>query len=141
VPNLQKNSIGFMKKESRQNWLSVDDYFAGQTEKSRLGLEKMRKAIKAIVPDAEEVISYQIPTFKLKGPVAAIAAFENHCSYYTMSHSVMAALKEELKGYKTSGVTIHFAPEKPLPAALVKKLVLAKLQENEFREAQKKKAK
>ena len=112
---------------------TVDEYLAIQSEPVRSGLEKVRKAIKTAAPTAEEVISYQIPTYKLNGPVAAFAAFTNHCSYFTTSHAIMKEFKNELKDYETSGVTIHFQPEKPLPAILIKKLVIAKINENEVR--------
>lgn len=102
-------------------------------------LQKVRKDIRSIVPKAEEVIHYQLPAFKLNGmPFAAIGAFKNHCSYFTMSHAIMNELKDELSKYDTSGVTIHFPPGKPLPATLIKKLVKAKLRENDLRAAKKK---
>lgn len=117
---------------------TIDDYLKPLPANVRAALEKLRKTIKSVVPKAEEVISYQIPTFKQDGPVAAFAAFTNHCSYYTMSHAIMKEYKKDLEPYKSSGVTIHFTPENPLPAALIKKLVLAKLMENEERLAAKK---
>ena len=117
---------------------TVDEYLAIQSEPVRSGLEKVRKAIKAAAPTAEEVISYQIPTYKLNGPVAAFAAFTNHCSYFTTSHVIMKEFKVELKDFDTSGVTIHFQPDRPLPANLIKKLVTAKIKENEARISKKK---
>ena len=105
----------------------------GVPEVQRRTLEKMREVILSAVPGAEEVISYQIPTFKVKGPVAAIAAFKNHCSLFVMSHDVMKQFKKELEPYYTKGVTIHFPIDKPMPASLVKKLVLAKAKENKAR--------
>ena len=75
---------------------TVDEYLATQPEEVRATLEKVRKAIKAAVPKAEEVISYQIPTYKYNGPVAAFAAFPNHCSFFTTSHAIMKAFKDDL---------------------------------------------
>ena len=117
---------------------TVDEYLEIQTELVRDTLEKVRKAIKAAAPKAEEVISYQIPTYKLNGPVAAFAAFPDHCSFFTTSHAIMKEFKDELKDYDTSGVTIHFPAGKPLPGNLIKKLVIAKIKENEIRIIKKK---
>ncbi len=128
-----------LKGSKHLSFASVEDYLHMQEEPARNTLQKMRATIKALVPAAEEVISYQIPTFKYNGPVAAFAAFKNHCSFFTMSHAVMKTFKEELKPYKTSGVTIHFPLDKPLPAALIKKLVTAKMKENAERLAAKNK--
>jgi uncharacterized protein YdhG (YjbR/CyaY superfamily) len=116
---------------------NVDEYLAQQPVVVQQTLAKMRKIIKAAVPAAEEVISYQIPTYKLNGPVAAFAGFKNHCSYFAMSHGVMTALAEELKPYDTSGVTIRFPVDKPLPATLIKKLIAEKMKENKQRHAAK----
>lgn len=91
---------------------------------------KLRNSILKIVPDAEEVISYQIPTVKYKGkPLIAYAAYEKHCGLYTMSKDVIAALEKDLEAYDTSGVTIRFPVNKTLPAALLKKIIKARLQE------------
>jgi uncharacterized protein YdhG (YjbR/CyaY superfamily) len=118
---------------------TIDDYLKPLPVKIRTALEKLRKTIRSAVPEAQEVISYQIPIFKQHGPVAGFAAFANHCSYFTMSPAIVRAFKKELVDFKSSGSTIHFSPEKPLPAALVKKLVWAKLMENEEKLAAKKK--
>jgi uncharacterized protein YdhG (YjbR/CyaY superfamily) len=113
---------------------AVDDYLAGLPEEARVTLEKVRKTIKAAAPKAIEVISYQIPTFKMNGrPLVGFAAFKTHCSFFPMSSSVIEAYKDELKQYVTSKGTIRFALDKPLPAALVKKLVKARIEENKAR--------
>lgn len=96
-------------------------------------LEKLRKTIKAAAPKATESISYRIPTFKYQGPLVAFAAFPNHCSFYPLSPSVLEAHRDELEAYDTSKGTIRFPATKPLPAALVKKLVKARIEENEAR--------
>ena len=79
------------------------------------------------------MISYQIPTYKHEGPLVHFAAFENHCSFVVVTKSIISAFKKELEPFKTSGTTIHFSPEKPLPASLVRKIVKARLKENEER--------
>jgi uncharacterized protein YdhG (YjbR/CyaY superfamily) len=128
-----------MKKKAKPV-ATVDEYLQKLDPPVKQALEKLRQLIKKLLPNAEEVISYQIPTYRLNGPVAAFAAFPNHCSYYTMSHAVMKSLKEELRDYDCSGVTIHFQPAKPLPLSLVKKLVAEKLKENKTRISAKKTA-
>jgi uncharacterized protein YdhG (YjbR/CyaY superfamily) len=117
----------------------IDDYLKPLPVKVRTALEKIRKTIKSAAPQAQEAISYQIPVFKQNGPVAGFAAFANHCSFFTMSPAIVKEFKKDLEPYKSSGATIHFTPEKPLPATLIKKLVWAKLMENEERLAAKKK--
>ena len=112
---------------------TVDEYLERLPETVRATLEKVRSAIKKAAPMAEEKISYQIPGYVWNGPVAYFAAFKNHCSYFTTSFAIMKACAEELKPYRTSGVTIQFPLNKPLPATLIKKMVLAKLVENETR--------
>jgi len=81
-------------------------------------------------PEATEGISYGIPTFRYHRALVAFAAFKNHCSFFPMNAGLIATFKEELKGYPTSTGTIRFPVDKPLPAALVKKLVKARVAEN-----------
>ncbi len=109
----------------------VDDYLTALPEDARSALEKLRTTIKAAAPEATEAISYQIPTFKYHGSLVGFAAFKKHCSFYVMSPSLMSAHSDELKAYDASGATIRFPPDKPLPAALVTKLVRARMVENE----------
>ncbi len=116
----------------------VDDYLAAVPEEARAALEKLRKTIQAAVPKATEVISYQIPTFKYHGALVGFGAFSKHCSFFIMSTAVMAAHRNELKSYDTAKATIHFAANKPLPAALVQKLVKARIAENEGAKAARK---
>ena len=115
----------------------VDQYLAGVPKEARATLEKLRKTIKAAAPMASEVISYQMPMYKHHGMVIGFAAFKDHCSIFPGS-AVMDAYKEELKHYSTSKGTIRFPANKPLPAALVKKLVKARIAENEARANRKK---
>ena len=111
----------------------VDDYLADVSPEARATLEKLRQTIKAVVPSAVEVISYQIPTFKLDGRMlVSYAAFKNHCSFFPGAAPIKAH-EAELKSYQTSKGTIRFATGKPLPTALVKKLVRTRIKENEAR--------
>ncbi len=110
----------------------VDEYLAGVPEPARGTLIRIRATIRsAVPPEATESISYRIPTFKYKGPLLGFAAFSDHCSLFPMSGTVVAAFKNELKKFETSKGTIRFPLDKPLPAALVKKVVKARIAENE----------
>lgn len=110
---------------------NVDEYLARVPEPARSTLNKIRAVIRSTVPpEATEAISYQIPTFQYKGSLVGFAAFSNHCSFFPMSSSLLGAFKNELKNFHTSKGTIHFPVDKPLSAALVKKLVKARIAEN-----------
>ena len=113
---------------------NIDEYLAGVPDEARPVLEKLRRTIRAAAPKAEEVISFQIPLFKYHGPLVFFAAFRNHCSFYVVSKPVMEIFSSELKPWDTSGTTIHFPVKNPLPASLVKKIVKARIEENEARE-------
>lgn len=110
---------------------TVDEYLKAFTGQQRETLDKVRSIIKATAPKAEEVISYGMPAYKQNGMVAYFAGFKNHCSYFPGSYAVMKEFEEELKSYTVSKGTIQFPIDKPLPSSLLKKLVLAKLKENE----------
>ena len=111
----------------------VEDYLADVSPEARATLEKLRQTIKSVAPNAVEVISYQVPTFKLDGRMlVSYAAFKNHCSFFPGAAPIKAH-EDELKSYQTSKGTIRFATGKPLPAALVKKLVRTRIKENEAR--------
>jgi len=108
---------------------TVDEYLAGvSSDDARATLTALRALMLDIVPEAEEVISYGIPTYKLHGFVASFAAFKNHCSFFP-GHTV-ADFADELKGYKTAKGTIRFPPDKPLPESLVRSMVKARVAEN-----------
>lgn len=110
---------------------TVDEYLAAVAEPARSTLNKVRAAIRSVVPaETTEVISYRIPAFKYKGMLVWYAAFSDHCSLFPTA-SVIAKFEEELKPFRTSKGTIHFPVDKPLPAALVKKMVKARLEEME----------
>jgi uncharacterized protein YdhG (YjbR/CyaY superfamily) len=113
---------------------NVDEYLAGVPEPARATLNRVRAVIRsAVPPEATEAISYGMPTFRYKGALLGFAAFSNHCSLFPMSLSVMEAFKNELKAFHTSKGTIRFPVDKPLSAALVKKLVKARIAENEHK--------
>ena len=115
---------------------TIDEYFGALSADKRAALEKLRKAIRAAAPAAEECISYQIPAFRLDGKLlVAYGAAANHCAFYPGAYPI-AALESELEGYDTSKGTIRFAPESPLPAALVRKLVKARVAEREAEAAE-----
>ncbi len=106
---------------------NVDEYLAGIPEPARSTFNKMRVAIRSSVPpQATEVISYRIPAFKDKTVLVWFAAFSKHCSLFPTA-AVIEAFKDELKGFSTSKGTIHFPTGRPLPTALVKKLVKARV--------------
>ena len=106
---------------------TVNEYLAGVSEPARSALKKIRAAIRSAAPaQATEVISYGIPAFKYKGVLVWYAAFSTHCSLFPTA-SVIEAFKKELKGFPTTKGTIHFPTDKPLPSALVKKLVKARV--------------
>ncbi|HNY40693.1 MAG TPA: DUF1801 domain-containing protein [Bryobacteraceae bacterium] len=110
---------------------SVDEYLAAVPDGERVALERIRKAVRAAAPGATETISYGMPAFRYQGLLVGFAAFKNHCSFFPMSTKVMQAHAGELAGYNTSKGAIRFPAAKPLPAALVKRLVRARVAENE----------
>jgi uncharacterized protein YdhG (YjbR/CyaY superfamily) len=111
---------------------SVDEYLAAVPEPARSTLEKVRAVIRSVVPEeTTEVISYGIPTFKYKRGLVALAAFKDHCSFFPMGASVLDAFQEELSEFRVAKGTLHFPLDKPLPAALVKKIVKARIAQNE----------
>jgi uncharacterized protein YdhG (YjbR/CyaY superfamily) len=108
----------------------VDEYLRGMQEPKRSTLEALRRTILEIVPDAEEVISYRVPAFRVHGRiVAGFAAFKDHLSYLPFSGSVLSELASELEGYTMTKSALHFAVDCPLPKALVEKLIAARLDE------------
>jgi uncharacterized protein YdhG (YjbR/CyaY superfamily) len=112
----------------------IDEYLAGVPEPARTTLSKVRAVIRSVAPrEATEAISYGIPTFKYQGALVAFAAFKNHCSFFPMSKAVIEAFKDELKGFHTSKGTLQFPLDKPLPAALLKKMVKIRITQNEER--------
>ena len=108
---------------------TIDEYLATVDEDKRAALEKLRQTIKSAAPKAEECISYGIPGFRLNGRLlVSFGAAKNHCAFYPGAHPI-AAHKDELKDFSLSKGTIRFPIDKPLPAALVRKLVKTRIAE------------
>jgi len=120
-----------MAAKPKTNAKTIDEYLAALSADKRAALEKLRKVIKAAAPRAEERISYQLAAFRLDGKMlVALGATANHCAFYLMSSSTLDAYEDELEGYDTGKGTIRFQADKPLPVALVRKLVKARIEEN-----------
>jgi uncharacterized protein YdhG (YjbR/CyaY superfamily) len=112
---------------------AVEAYLASVPEKQRAALEKIRRTIRAAAPEATETISYQMPAFKDHGRyLVSYAAFKDHCSLFPGS-GVIESLGDELRPFVSGRGTLRFTPEKPIPATLVRKIVKARLAENEAR--------
>jgi uncharacterized protein YdhG (YjbR/CyaY superfamily) len=123
-----------MKKAKAGVPKTVDEYLAGVPEPARSTLNKVRAVIRSVVPaETTETISYGIPTFRYKGPLVAFGAFTKHCSLFPMGASVLNAFERELKDFRTSKGTLHFPVDKPLPATLVKKIIKARIAQNELK--------
>ena len=102
----------------------VDAYLVNLDEPKRSTLQQLRETILRFVPEAEEVISYQVPAFRVGGSiVAGFAAFKDHLSYLPFSGSVLPQLKQELAGYSGTKSALHFPVDTPLPEPIVKKLI------------------
>lgn len=110
---------------------TIDEYLARLSQDKRQALEQLRATIKAEAPGAEECISYQLPAFRLNGMLVGFGATSKHCAFYLMSGSTVEAHQSDLKDYDTSKGTIRFQADKPLPETLVRKLVRARIAENE----------
>jgi uncharacterized protein YdhG (YjbR/CyaY superfamily) len=125
-----------MKKAKPGTPKSIDEYLAGIPEPACSTLKKIRAAIRSALPsDATETISYRIPAFKRKNILVWFAAFSDHCSLFPTA-AVISEFKDELKGFSTSKGTIHFPIDKPLPTALIKKIVKARVQQDRSKKRQ-----
>lgn len=116
----------------------VDAYLAALPAVPRAALEKLRKQVRAAAPKATEKMAYGMPTFVHEGNLVHMAAFKDHCSFFPGRSGVTEALKEELQGFEVAKGTIRFTPGKPIPAALVKRIVRMRVAENEARAAARK---
>jgi len=112
---------------------TVEEYLAALPEAQRAALERVRRAVRDAAPEAEEVISYRMPGYRYKGMLVYFAAFEDHLSFFGAGKGLVKTFSEELEPFDVSGSTIRFSVEHPLPAALVKKMVKARVRENESR--------
>ena len=108
----------------------VDDYLERLDEPKRSTLAAVRRTILEIIPEAEQVISYRVPAFRVAGAtVAGFAAFTNHLSYLPFSGSVLPALADQLTDYTMTRSALHFAVDRPLPKGILEKLIHARLEE------------
>lgn len=108
----------------------IDGYLATITGDKRAALDKLRKTIRSILPRAEECISYGMPAFRLDGRViAGFQATAKGCSYYPFSGTTLQTLAGDLQGYGKTKSALHFRPDEPLPASLVRKLIRARIAE------------
>jgi len=114
---------------SKNNFQTIDEYIKSFPRDVQKKLESIRQTIKKFAPEAEEMISYQIPTFKLNGPLIYFAGFKNHVSVYPAPRSV-PEFKKELSAYKGGKGTVQFPLDKPIPLSLIKKIVKYRLKEN-----------
>lgn len=117
---------------------NTDEYLAGVPEPARSTLSKVRATIRSIVPaETTEAIGYGMPTFRYKGALVAFGAFSDHCSFFPMSAALIEEFKDDLKNYQTAKGTIRFPLNKPLPAALLKKFVKARITQNQAKQKKK----
>ncbi len=108
----------------------IDEYLRAQEEPKRSTLEELRRTILEVVPEAEEVISYGVPAFRVRGTtIAGFAAFKAHLSYLPFSGSVLEQLAGELAGYTMTKSSLHFPVDRPLPTKLVRRLIEVRLAE------------
>ena len=112
---------------------TVDEYLAQLPAPERATLAKLRAQVRQAAPEAEEVISYQIPTYRLHGPLVHFAAQPKHLAFTIVSLAVVDKFRDALAAFDVSGRTVRFSPDHPLPAALVKRIVKARVRENEAR--------
>jgi uncharacterized protein YdhG (YjbR/CyaY superfamily) len=113
---------------------SVEAFLAGLPDDQRSALEHLRAVIRSTVPEATEGIGYGVPAFRLRGrPLVSYGAGKAHCSLYVQSPAVMEAHVADLAGFRTSKGTVTFTPDAPIPADLVRRLVLARVAELEER--------
>jgi uncharacterized protein YdhG (YjbR/CyaY superfamily) len=124
---------------AKTNFKFVDEYIASQPEAVRGVLKRVRSTIRKAVPGAEEVISYQIPTYKLHGgPVLYFAGWRQHYSLYPATDHVVAAFKDDLVPYEVNKGTIRFPLSEPVPVKLIERI--AKFRAKEVAEREKAKA-
>jgi uncharacterized protein YdhG (YjbR/CyaY superfamily) len=113
----------------KRQFKTIDEYIKTFPEQVQIILEKMRQTIRKAAPEAEEAISYQIPTFKLNGNLVHFAAFKNHVSFFPTARGV-EAFKKELSRFKGSRGTVQFPLDRPIPYDLVRKITVFRRKEN-----------
>jgi uncharacterized protein YdhG (YjbR/CyaY superfamily) len=119
---------------ARKKPKTIDEYLANVKPGQRKTLQKLRQTIQTATPNAEECISYGIPAFRFNRRLLVFfGAWANHCAFYPGSAATLKNFRNELRNSQTSKGTIRFSPDKPLPVALVKKLVKTRIAENNAR--------
>ena len=113
----------------KKQFKTVDEYIGSFSKSVQDVLEKLRRTIQKAAPEAEEVISYQIPTYKLNGSLVHFAAFKNHIGFYP-TPSAIKVFKKELSRYETAKGSVKFPMDKPIPFDLVRKIVEYRVKEN-----------
>jgi uncharacterized protein YdhG (YjbR/CyaY superfamily) len=130
-----KTRAGGAVRKVQGSLITVEEYLAGAPQPAHGMLTKIREAIRSVVPaESTEIMSYRIPAFKNKKVLVWYAAFSDHCSLFPTA-AVIEAFKKELKGYSKSKGTIQFPIDKPVPTALIKKLVKARVAQSEGKKA------
>ena len=108
----------------------VDNYIANLPLEQQIALERVRQIIKNTGPEAVEFISYKMPAYHCHGMIGGFAAFKNHCSFFPWNAKTIEDFATELKDFKTSAGTIQFTPEKPIPEALLQKILRYRVADN-----------
>jgi uncharacterized protein YdhG (YjbR/CyaY superfamily) len=110
---------------------TIDEYLRRAKADQRIGLEELRKIVREVAPGVEELISYGIPAFRLNGrSLVFFGAWANHCAFYPGSSTTLKKFRDDLRGFQVTKSTIRFTPDNPIPVALVKKLIKARIREN-----------
>jgi uncharacterized protein YdhG (YjbR/CyaY superfamily) len=113
---------------------TIDEYLATVSGERLVALQRLRKTIRSIIPDAEECISYNLPAFRLEGVVVAgFLATAKGCSYFPFSGSTLDTLASHLGGYERTKGSLHFSPDRALPVGLVRRLIKTRIAENKAR--------
>jgi uncharacterized protein YdhG (YjbR/CyaY superfamily) len=120
---------GEFMENNKAGFTSIDEYIAAFPKEIQKILEEVRATINAVAPDAEEKISYQMPTFTLKGNLVHFAAFKNHIGFYPTPTGI-DKFKKELSVYEGAKGSVQFALEKPIPYDLISKIVKFRVKEN-----------
>jgi uncharacterized protein YdhG (YjbR/CyaY superfamily) len=127
-PEFVPNYGAKVKSMSSDDVARIEAFLSAVPEPAQSALRKLRAQIKAAAPEAEEYMGYGVPAFRHNGALVSYGAAKAYCSFYVQSPKTMEAFADDLTAFKTSGIA--FQPEKPVPAALVKRIVKARLMEN-----------
>ncbi len=122
--------------DKKPGFTSIDEYIATFPESTQAILQAVRAVIKAAAPDAKEKISYQMPTFDLKGNLVHFAAFKNHIGFYPVPSGI-EAFKEELSVYENAKGSVQFPIDQPMPMDLITRIVKFRVEENLKKAAEK----